>query len=509
MTVAFCSGTARRVDPEGLHPSPPAKLTIDRIPLPAEEFRPHLACSRRMRIRTWAESSFGHAHLGDMRRTRRLVSMAENVARRPGGRVTDVFRTGATRQAAYDFLEHDSVSADEVGKAMFTATAGSVRDLDRVLVAVDGSSLNLTEGADKGFGSIGTISCGARGLKVMSALALSEDGVSIGLVDQVWWARTERAKARGYRPADQRESAYWRAVVANVTARFAQHAPSTRAHFLFDREGDAALLLQAVVASGHEFTCRAKPNRKVVIGGRRCDVRQQLRGLRALATMTVDLPTTPKRRGRLATLDVWAARLPVVMRDNHLHNRRVVPLTVVWVRERGRSLSRGGLDWFLYTNVGVSSAADARAVVARYTRRWRIEEFHRAWKSGVCRTEETQLRSRTAVIKWATILAAVATRAERLRLLARESPADPASVEFTDDEILALVTLRSEARPRDKVSSEGLTVGLAVRWIADLGGYVGTKSSGPPGTVTISRGLDSLLVAAAVIEKLRAAGRLR
>lgn len=467
--------------------------------------------SCRMTIRTWAEGCFGRAELGDARRTRRLVAMAESAARTPAGRVTEVFRDAGARQGAYDLLEHDSVSAGAVSDALFEATARSAHDQDHVLIAVDGGSLTLTERRDgsKGFGAIGPISCGARGLKVMSALALRPDGVPIGLVDQVWWARHERAPARGYRPANQRESAHWRTVVANVTQRLARYAPTTRAHFLFDREGDAALLLRSVIGSGHEFTCRAKPNRKVIVNGQRCDVRRQLRRQRRVAVMRVAIPATTQRRTRIATLDIWAARLPVVMRDNHIHNSRVVHLTVVWARERGRSVSRGGLDWFLYTNVPVSSAAGACAVVTRYTRRWRIEEFHRAWKSGICRVEDTQLRSSSAVIKWATVLAAVATRAERLRLRAREAPDDPASAEFSEDEILALVTLRSEARPRDKVSAKGLTVGGAVRWIADLGGYVGNKSSGPPGTVTISRGLEPLLVAVSVIEKLRASGRLR
>jgi hypothetical protein len=436
--------------------------------------------------------------------------MAEAAARKPAGRITEVFSNPASRQGAYDLIEHPGVAADDVSDAMFDSTARSCCGQDLVLIPVDGGSLTLTEReADKGFGHIGPISCGARGLKMMNALALRPNGVPLGIIEQVWWTRQERAPTKVYRPANARESAHWRTVVENVTQRLKRSAPSTRAHFIFDREGDASLLLQSVVASGHEFTCRAKPNRKVLIDGRRCDVRRQLSRLRPIANMKIEVPATSKRRARTATLDLWAAQFPVVMRDNHVHIRRIVHLTVVWVRERGRSVHRGGLDWFLYTNVPVTCAADARAVASRYTMRWRIEEFHRAWKSGVCRVEDSQLRSTAAVIKWATILAAVATRAERLRLRAREAPEEPATTEFSDDEILALVTLRSEARPRDSVSADGLTVGRAVRWIADLGGYVGAKSSGSPGTITIARGLEPLSIAAAVIEKLRADGRLR
>ena len=241
--------------------------------------------------------------------------MAVDAARCPGGRVTTVFARAAQRQGAYDFLENEAIAPRDVGDALFDAAARSARAQDRVYVAVDGSSLTLTDGdKKKGFGHIGPISKGARGLKVMNALALRADGVPLGLIDQVWWVREQRAQCRGYRPANQRESAHWRTVVSNVSRRLTCLAPTTKAHFLFDREGDAALLLRSVAASGHGFTCRAKPNRKVLIDGRRCDVQRLLRR-RPVATTRVNLPATSKRRARVARLDIWAAQFIVVMRD--------------------------------------------------------------------------------------------------------------------------------------------------------------------------------------------------
>jgi hypothetical protein len=51
----------------------------------------------------------------------------------------------------------------------------------------------------------------------------------------------------------------------------------------------------------------------------------------------------------------------------------------------------------------------------------------------------TQLRSPDAVVRWATILAAVATRIERLKHLARERADEPATVELTLEEIRMIV----------------------------------------------------------------------
>jgi len=53
----------------------------------------------------WAKKTFGDTELGDERRTARLVAMAAQLARTPGGTVGQVFTEDAERQGAYDFLE--------------------------------------------------------------------------------------------------------------------------------------------------------------------------------------------------------------------------------------------------------------------------------------------------------------------------------------------------------------------------------------------------------------------
>ena len=180
---------------------------------------------------------------------------------------------------------------------------------------------------------------------------------------------------------------------------------------------------------------------------------------------------------------------------------------MVWARET--SLRPDRLDWLVWTNSSVELARDAMGVVRRYAWRWRVEDFHRTWKSGLCRVEETQLRSVSAVIKWSTILAAVANRAELLRHQYRHSPDAPAEDTFNADEIEAIVFLKNEGRKKTPLSSRGLTIATAVRWVADLGGYVGNRGSGPPGAITISRGLERVVFAAELLARLRSEGRLR
>lgn len=146
----------------------------------------------------------------------------------------------------------------------------------------------------------------------------------------------------------------------------------------------------------------------------------------------------------------------------------------------------------------------ALAVVRAYRYRWRIEDFHRAWKGGACKLESSQLRSPHALRRWATILASVASRAERLKTASRAAPDSSALTELSRDEIDAAILLS-----RTKAFNRGdeLTLGEAVELVAVVGGYTGRKSSGgPPGATVISRGLSDVLIAVRAIEAYKTFG---
>src|SRR6266568_9654692 len=161
------------------------------------------------------------------------------------------------------------------------------------------------------------------------------------------------------------------------------------------------------------------------------------------------------------------------------------------------------IDWLLLTNFPVGTETALQQIVFGYSQRWRIEDFHRSWKSGACRVEESQLRSKDSAIKWATILAAVATRVERLKLLSRQEPNRPALDEFSAVELRALKLLRfGKSANKPNAQATVPTLAEAALWIAQLGGYTGKSSGGPPGSVTLARGLTQLQAAARALQAL-------
>ena len=171
--------------------------------------------------------------------------------------------------------------------------------------------------------------------------------------------------------------------------------------------------------------------------------------------------------------------------------------TVVSASEIGAPEGETPLYWRLLTNRPVNDAMEAWQVVFGYSLRWRVEDFHKAWKSGACNAEDTQLGSAGAIIRWSTILASVAMRIERLKHLARNCPNEPATIELTPKEIEAVIVLR---KPKGITRDYKPTIAEVVLWIAEMGGYTGKRSGGPPGTVVIGRGLEKVQT---VVEALR------
>ena len=141
----------------------------------------------------WAAEPFGSVELGDVRRTSRLVRVAASAAMAPPGTVTSVFTDDAERQGAYDFLESKHVDPDALERGVGETLARRCATEKRILVPVDGSSLSFVDRTgERGLGAVGTYEAGAVGLKVISALALTTDGVPLGLLRQIYWRRPEQ-----------------------------------------------------------------------------------------------------------------------------------------------------------------------------------------------------------------------------------------------------------------------------------------------------------------------------
>ena len=311
---------------------------------------------------TWARGELAQAAFGDSRRTARLIRMVARAAQSPAGKISEVFDDAAERQGAYDLLETKQVSATELSDAFGAAAAKRAAREEFAFVAVDGSSINLTDRAkSKGFGSVGSFAHCARGLKVVNALACSPEGVPLGLLSQIWWARTgtksrtsaQRRARNRKRRAEDKETWHWVEAIEEAAA----HADKLNARLWFqlDREGDNQAILKKLVETTHRFTVRSSWDRLIETTGKNKQHLRQWLGREAPGGhYDLDVSAGPKRTARSARIDVRWGRVVFRFRDRVANTDTRLEMMAVWAREEGTCpASEKPVDWLLLTNATV------------------------------------------------------------------------------------------------------------------------------------------------------------
>ncbi len=447
--------------------------------------------------RQWAVEEFGDVELGDRRRRSRTLALASAIAACPGGRITQVCETDATREAAFRWVRNEGVDVRALRRSSAGATVRRCAGERFVYVAVDQSSVCVVDRAKtKGFGHVGSKNV-SRGLHAMTALAVSESGATLGLVGQDWWSRLDQpspAFSSDRRPLEERESSLWLTTMEQSLAAFEKADSKCEPWFQLDRGADASHVLLFAQERRILLTVRAAYNRRVsgTDGRYLWDVlsTDKVRGRTTLQLSRAQARRPGRSFGKEVTLSVRFR--PVTLQMNELVTRapHEVQLTAVFVRERNPPSGAERIEWMLLTTAPVKTLKDALQVVSGYTKRWRIEDFHRTWKTGRCHVESSQLRSPKAFLRWATLLAAVAARIERLKHLARNEPKTPAIEVFSRDELDAAIIL---SKTKKWKRGKPMSVVDAVHLVASIGGYTGKSSGGPPGAITLGRGLERVV----------------
>jgi hypothetical protein len=193
----------------------------------------------------------------------------------------------------------------------------------------------------------------------------------------------------------------------------------------------------------------------------------------------------PARKARLAVRFAAVALEPPA-RSKHLP----VPVWAVYAHEVDHDphVVKDPLSWLLLTTVETASFDEACERLSWYARRWGIEVYHRTLKSG-CRIENRQLATAKRLEACLAIDLVVAWRVYHLAKLGRDLPDAPCTVYFQDAEWKALTAFvtRNPVAP-DKPPP----LRQAMRWVAGLGGFLGRKGDGEPGTQTLWLGLQRL-----------------
>jgi hypothetical protein len=326
-----------------------------------------------------------------------------------------------------------------------------------------------------------------------TALAVDgDDGEVLGLLHQRWFDDPKKPKSESQSQRHQRwrRSQAWPQAVEAV----GEASGSCRLINVADREADDFQMFDACDQMGHGFVIRSQHDRRLADGVHLCETVLQMPvaghttvAVARRSAVGVKAPPRkrrPARKPREANLAIRFGRvtLGTPMGDpRYTHPREVY---VVHALEEQPPADGGEpIDWLLLTSEPVTTLADALRVLGWYCRRWLIEEFHKAQKTG-CRLEESQLQAPDAFVTLAAIAAVVAVRLLNLRDQAESSErADEPAMRWFDS-LWVLVVCKLAKHPDPST----LTVRQFYHTIAKKGGWLARRGDGRPGWQTLWRG---------------------
>ena len=136
----------------------------------------------------WAVSEFADAELGDERRTKRLVELANVLGQHPTAALPEACGDGGMLKAAYRFFDNDAIDAQDMLQSNVESTYRRLHYASVVLAVQDTTEVNWTRHpATQGLGPLGHTAC--HGLLVHTTLAFTPERVPLGLLAQQVWAR--------------------------------------------------------------------------------------------------------------------------------------------------------------------------------------------------------------------------------------------------------------------------------------------------------------------------------
>jgi hypothetical protein len=428
-----------------------------------------------------------------------VAVIASVLAGRPLDSIPQAFENWGQAKAAYRFIENKRVTFDLLSQPVIEKTTRDCRGRDVIICVQDTTTLTFPN-ADtmEGLGPINEPG-GPRGMFLHSALAVGDDGVPIGLLDQQYWCRDPKehgkAKKRRERPLEEKESAKWLKGVRAARRALEQHlaeAERPRLIHVADREGDIHELFDEILQGGDGAVIRCAQNRRVD----ECEpevtrAHQAVRSQPVLGTITIDVPRKHDQPKRKATVEIRSCQLTLDPDRSRHPNRHPLPLTLVEVWEPNPPEGIPGLRWLLWTTEPASTLEEALEVVRIYRMRWLIEEVHLALKSG-CQIEELQFETTKRTAKMVALYSPVAVRIVQLRSRSRIEPDSPCTVVLSEQEWHVLhVAIHKKPLPK---GAPPPTLRQAVLWIGRLGGHLNRKSDGMPGIRTLWQGWRDLMI---------------
>ena len=451
----------------------------------------------------WYEEEFSEVDFGDKRLNRRVIKIAQKFSEFPEYPINQACQDWQDVKAAYRFFQNEDVTAQAILHPHQMRTLQRASGEKVILAIQDTSYFNYTSHEKtSGLGKITSCANGDlrfpnNGFIMHTTFGVSTEGLPLGILSQELWARSaEEKKPTIDLPIEEKESFKWLKALRQSRDRFVESGEDLQMVTVCDREADIYELFVEADRSKMPFLVRASADRLINKKSRRSKPKAKLwpymSSQKSAGFMKVLVPKKKGQPSREALLEIKYA--PFIL--NAPHNKTVrkngelpnLSLYAVYVSEVNPPSEKVALEWMLLTNLKVNTLEEAIEKVRWYCFRWRIESFHKILKTG-CAVEACRLETADRLIRYLTLKSITAWRIFWLTLVGRSRPDDPCTSVLTEREwkIIYCKIKKTKSLP-----SQPPPLQQAIRWIAQLGGFLARKGDGDPGMITLWRGWQRL-----------------
>ena len=383
---------------------------------------------------------------------------------------------------SYRLIRNAAVAPEAIREGGFGEVARQAQERGVLLAVEDTTTLSYAHAVAAELGTTGSRrDAKQRGYLVHSVLLLDAASEhTLGLVEQRHWCRDEadfgKKHARKQRAYADKESHKWEQASECVAARLGEAMDRTIS--VCDRESDVYEYLRYKQQRGQRYVVRAQSDRRVLEAEHPTLFAALERTAQTLCGYTVTVEQRGGRRARQAKVALRSLSVTLQAPADRPAGSASLPVNAVLAEEIDPPPDVEALRWILLTSEPVASAEHALQVVRYYELRWRIEEYHKAWKSGVG-IERQRFQCAQNLERMLAVTAFLAVRLLQLR----EHLSAPAERESSCEAILTpdewhVLWLSREAGPPPAVAPSARWACLAV---ARLGGFADTKRTGRPG----------------------------
>lgn len=465
---------------------------------------------------SFGELHFGAAELGDRRRTKRLVRLADRMVAHPGGTLPQKLAKPADLKALYRLMDSAAVTHAAVLQPHVEQTRQAMQQAGGTIVLIhDTTELDFT--SKHALDGVGPIGKGThQGFLCHHSLAVTADRRCVlGLTSQILHTRPATAtqgaqkkkqSLQAHRDDPQRESRLWIDGLLNSGA-----APEgVKVIDVCDRGADTFEVLCHEWTHGRSFVIRSAHDRKLCVDPQThrgpAYLHQYARSLPQQGERAFRVQDNFARSGREARVGFAAAKvtLAVPKEKRGQYQATTLDLWVVRVWELDppkQAQAEQPLEWILLTDEPCDTPPRTNAAIDYYECRPIVEEFHKGQKTG-CEIESMQFTKAKRLQPAIALLSVIALSLLQLRDASRRPDAkERLATEFLHRDYVEVLALWRHKQLRPDWSLHDFYHALA-----RLGGHQNRKRDHPPGWLILWRGWTKLqiMVTGADLAKQRA-----